>query len=303
MTAANVNGMTIEYDVHGDDDGEPLLLVMGLGGQLVGWPLEFVDQLVAKGFRVVRFDNRDVGLSSKTDAPVPTVRRMLAAAVSRRFARSPYLLSDMAADAAGLLDHLSIARAHVVGISMGGMIAQTLAIEHPATVASLTSIMSNTGDRKHGRVRPSLLRRMSKLMTRNPDDAVANGVASFRLISGPHFDEQRVREMQQEAFRRSYDAAGTARQMMAVASSPDRTPQLRRLRVPTLVVHGLLDPLVMPSGGVATARAIPGARLVMYPDMAHDLPRPRWGELIDEIVENTRRADPGDAAGDRAPAA
>jgi len=303
MTAASVNGITIEYDVHGDDDGEPLLLVMGLGGQLVGWPIEFVERLVAKGFRVIRFDNRDVGLSTKTGAPVPKVRRLMAAALSRRFASSPYVLSDMAADAAALLDHLGIASAHVVGISMGGMISQTLAIEHPGKVASLTSIMSNTGDRKNGKVKGALLRKMPKLMTRNPYDAVANGVEMFRLISGPHFDAMRVREMQQEAFFRSYDAAGTARQMMAIAASPDRTFDLGGVTAPTLVVHGLLDPLVTPSGGIATARAIPGARLVMYPDMAHDLPKPRWDELIEEIVENARRADPGDAAGDRAPAA
>ncbi|MDQ3470347.1 MAG: alpha/beta fold hydrolase [Actinomycetota bacterium] len=303
MPAADVNGMTIEYDVHGDDAGDPLLLVMGLGGQLVGWPIEFVERLVAKGFRVIRFDNRDVGLSTKTDAPVPHVRRLVAAALSKRFAHSPYVLSDMAADAAGLLDHLGFARAHVVGISMGGMISQTLCIEHPDKVASLTSIMSNTGDRKHGKVKGALLRKLPKLMARNPDDAVANGVELFRLISGPHFDAQRVKKMQQEAFVRDYDPAGPARQLMAVAASPDRTFALGGVRAPTLVVHGLLDALVLPSGGIATARAIPGARLVMYPDMGHDLPLPRWDELIDEIVENTRRAEPGDAAGDRAPAA
>jgi pimeloyl-ACP methyl ester carboxylesterase len=290
MTAAPANGITIEYDVHGD--GEPLLLIMGLGGQLVGWPIEFVQRLADRGFKVIRFDNRDIGLSSKMTTPPPKRRQLIAALLNRRFAKSEYKLADMADDAAGLLDHLGIDRAHMVGVSMGGMIAQTLAITHPERVASLTSIMSNTGDRKHGRIHRSLLRRLPSLMTRNPDDAIANGVEVFRLISGPHFDEAAVRAMTEEAFRRNYDAAGVARQTMAVAASPDRTWELGRVRAPTLIIHGLADRLVQPDGGIATANAIPGARLVMYPDMGHDLPRPRSDEIIDEIVENTRRAGP-----------
>ena len=286
--------------MHGADDGEPLLLVMGLGGQLIAWPLEFVDRLVAKGFRVIRFDNRDIGLSTKMPSPPPTTRRILLAVLSRRFARSDYTLSDMADDAAGLLDHLGVGRAHVVGMSMGGMISQAMVIRHPDRVASLTSIMSNTGDRKNGRTKRSLLRRMPRLMARNPADAIDNGVKIFRLVSGPHFDEAAAREMAEEAFARSYEPAGAARQTMAVAASPDRTWDLRRVRVPTLVVHGLLDPLVLPSGGMATARAIPGAKLVMYPDMGHDLPKPRWDDLIDEIVDTARRSGPDGTAGDRA---
>ena len=198
MTAAQANGITIEYDVHGD--GEPLLLIMGLGGQLVGWPIEFVQRLADRGFKVIRFDNRDIGLSSKMPTPPPSRRQLIAALLSRRFAKSDYLLADMADDAAGLLDHLRIDRAHMVGISMGGMIAQTLAITHPGRVASLTSIMSNTGDRKHGRIHRSLLRKLPSLMTRNPDDAIANGVEVFRLISGPHFDAAAVRVLTEEAF-------------------------------------------------------------------------------------------------------
>lgn len=290
MTAANVNGITIEYDIHGDDGDEPLLLVMGLGGQLVAWPIEFVERLTAKGFRVIRFDNRDIGLSTMMPAPAPTRRQVVASIVSRRFAKSSYLLADMADDAAALLDHVGIARAHVVGVSMGGMISQTLAIQHPDKVASLTSIMSNTGDRKHGRIRPSLLRKLPKLMVRTPDDAVDKGVEMFRLISGPHFDSDAARTMGQEAFQRSYQPDGVARQTMAISASPDRTSDLRRLRVPTVVIHGLVDPLVTPSGGIATARAIPGAKLVMYPDMGHDLPLQRWDDIIDEIVHNVRRA-------------
>lgn len=288
MTAADVNGITIEYEVHGDPDAPPLLLVMGLGGQLVGWPTEFVEQLAAAGpFRVVRYDNRDVGLSTHVDAEPPSVGRQLAAVLSRRFAKSEYLLSDMARDGIGLLDHLGIEKAHVVGISMGGMIAQTMAIEHPARVASLTSIMSNTGDRKHGKAKPRLLRQMAAGIRarRKGGDRVELGVEGFRLISGPHFDEAAVRQMTQEAQTRSDDVDGTARQLMAIAASADRTEGLGRVTAPTVVIHGLVDPLVKPDGGIATAQAVPGARLVMYPDMGHDLPRPRWEQIIGEIVE------------------
>ena len=181
MTGAPVNGLTIEYDVHGADDGVPLLLVMGLGGQLIGWPLELVDQLVERGFRVIRFDNRDVGLSTRIDAPVPTRREVVSAVVARRFAHAAYSIEDMADDTAGLLEHLGVGKAHVVGVSMGGMIAQSLAIRHPLRVASLVSIMSNTGDRRHGRVHRSLLRRLPRWATRSPDDsdaAVAHGVGA-----------------------------------------------------------------------------------------------------------------------------
>jgi pimeloyl-ACP methyl ester carboxylesterase len=300
MTAAPANGITIEYDVHGDDGAEPLLLVMGLGGQLIGWPLEFVERLAGRGFRVIRFDNRDVGLSTKIDAPVPTRRQVMMAGLTRRFGKPPYRVDDMADDAAGLLAHLAIDRAHVVGISMGGMIGQSLAIRHPGKVASLTSIMSNTGDRKNGRIHRSLLRKMPKLMKRDPDDPTANGLEVFRLISGPHFDPVVARQMVEESFARSDDADGAARQTVAIAASPDRTWDLRRVQAPTLVVHGLLDRLVTPSGGMATARAILGSRLVMYPDMGHDLPKPRWDELFDEIVANARRAGPDGTAGVRA---
>jgi pimeloyl-ACP methyl ester carboxylesterase len=300
MTAASVNGITIEYDIHGDDDGDPLLLVMGLGGQLVAWPIEFVDLLVARGFRVIRFDNRDIGLSTQMPEPPPTRRQLVQATLSRRFARSSYVIGDMADDAAALLDHLDIAKAHVVGISMGGMICQALTIRHPAKVASLTSIMSNTGDRKHGKVKRTLLRKLPRLLVRTRENAVDSGVEMFRLISGPHFDPVVSRQLGEEAFARSFRPEGVARQTMAIAASPDRTWDLRRVRVPTLVVHGLLDPLVSPSGGIATARAIPGAKLVMYPDMGHDLPRPRWGDIIEEITDNARRAGPDGSAGVRA---
>lgn len=290
MTAAQCNGITIEYETYGE--GEPLLLVMGLGGQLVAWPIDWVQRFVDLGFQVIRFDNRDIGLSTKMPGKPPGIARVIAAALSRRFAKSPYLLSDMADDAAALLDHLGIDRAHVVGISMGGMISQSLAIQHPQRVASLTSIMSNTGDRKNGKIHRSLYRPFLKTIAKTRDEAVAKGVEGFRLISGPHFseDEAELRAILEAALARSWDNEGTARQTMAITASPDRTSALGSLTVPTLVIHGLVDPLVMPSGGIATAKAIPGSRLLTFPDMGHDLPKVRWDEMIDAIVDNTRRA-------------
>jgi pimeloyl-ACP methyl ester carboxylesterase len=293
MTAADVNGITVEYEVIGDS-GQPLLFVHGLGAQMVMWPDPFVQQFVDRGFQVIRFDNRDIGLSTKTDGPAPTIREIVTSTLFPRRARSAYFLADMADDAAGLLDHLGIDSAHVVGASMGGMIAQSLAIGHPRKVRSLTSIMSNTGDRRHGRVAPSLLRKLPKLAG-NPNDlsvqrAIDRGVAMYRLIGGPHFDEELTRQAFVVAANRNVDVIGTAHQTVAIAASPDRTPQLRKLDVPALVIHGLLDRLVLPSGGIATARAIPGARLLAFPDMAHDLPRNRWPEIVDAIVTNASRA-------------
>jgi pimeloyl-ACP methyl ester carboxylesterase len=287
MTRATCNGIAIEYESYGE--GEPLLLEMGLGGQLVAWPMDWVNLLVEQGFRVIRYDNRDVGLSAKTSGKLPGYGRMAAAFVSRRFAKSPYLISDLADDAAGLLDCLEIERAHVVGVSMGGMIAQSVAIQHPERVSSLTSIMSNTGDRRHGRVRPKLVTKARKLRSKTRDDYIDTQVLTFRLISGEHFDEQDIRALAAESLARDYDPAGVLRQLMAIAASPDRTEALRSVTAPTLVIHGLRDPLVMPSGGIATAKAIPGSRLLMFPEMGHDLPRPRWGEIVEAIVQNAER--------------
>jgi pimeloyl-ACP methyl ester carboxylesterase len=290
MTAATLaNGLTLEYDEHGD--GDPLLLVMGLGGQLIAWPLEFVELLVDAGFRVIRLDNRDIGLSSSIDAPVPTTRQLLLANLSPRPVKAPYTVDDMADDAAALLDHLGIERAHVVGASMGGMIVQAMAIRHASRVASLTSIMSNTGDRRHGRVKPALLRKLPALVARTREQAVDRGVEMFRLISGPHFDEAAVRRLGEEALARSFRPDGVARQTLAIAASRDRTHDLRRVHAPTLVIHGLVDPLVTPSGGIATARAVPNSKLVMYPDMGHDLPQPRWADIVAEIVRTADRHD------------
>jgi len=295
MATAELGNVTIEYETTGE--GEPLLLVMGLSCQLIHWPDEFVEMIASRGFQVIRFDNRDMGLSTKFPGDPVGIGRTLASLVSRRLARSAYLLADMADDAAGLLDHLGVGPVHVVGASMGGMIAQSIAIGHPDKVLSLTSIMSNTGNRRSGRPTTTVIRKMAGLMVGAPDNdgritaaILDNGVAIGRLISGPHFDEAEERAMITRAFDRNYSPAGTMRQVLAISASPNRTRDLRKVTAPTLVIHGLADPLVQPSGGVATTRAIPGSRLLMFPDMGPDLPRNRWSEIVDAIVVNAQRA-------------
>ncbi len=291
MATTTANGMTIAYEEYGD--GPPLLLVMGLGGQLSDWPTGLVD-LLATRFRVVAFDNRDSGLSSATTGPMMTPGAYFRSVLIRRKPESDYLLTDMAADAVGLLDALGIQSAEVVGVSMGGMIAQTMAIEHPERVGSMTSIMSTTGHPRRGRTKLGL---MLKLARRRPlppgtppEEVVEEALAVFRLVAGPTWDEAEVREAAAASIARSYRPDGTARQLAAVHASPDRTEALGTVSAPTLVVHGLLDRLVKPDGGVATAKAVPGSRLVMFPDMAHDLPRSRWQELVDAITTNAARS-------------
>ena len=281
-------GITLEYEVHGE--GDPLLLVMGLGGQLVAWPSSFIAGLVDRGFKVITFDNRDIGLSTKVDAAPPTKLQSAMFSVSRRFAKSAYLLSDMAKDAVGLLDALNIERAHVVGMSMGGMIAQTMAIEHPSRVRSLTSIMSTTGNPRVGRPKTSVVVRALKLTGGSKETFADRQAALFKLFSGSLYDELEIREVAKLSLERNFTPDGTARQMAAIMASPDRTPQLKKLNVPTLVVHGLEDGLVQPSGGYATTKAIPGARLLAFPDMGHNLPQARIPEILDEIKRNTLRS-------------
>jgi len=261
---------------------------MGLGMQLIHWDLELCEQLAERGFHVIRFDNRDSGLSTKIDAPVPDLRRAL---LGLRL-NAPYLLEDMADDAFGLLDHLGIEAAHVVGASMGGMIAQTMAIRRPERVLSLTSIMSTTGERRAGRPK---LRVMGVLMRQAPRERAAyieHFVKLFKLIGskGYPLDDERIRELAAASYDRGHHAAGTGRQLAAIMASGDRTAQLRRLAVPTTVIHGRDDPLVPFRGGRATAAAIPDARLIAVPGMGHDLPREVWPQVVDAVVETAARA-------------
>ncbi len=283
------DGIEIEYDVFGE--GEPILFVMGLAGQLIDWPEEFVGLFVAEGYQVIRFDNRDSGLSTHEDWKPPSPMRQLWAAIRRKpVAGAGYTLDDMADDAAGLLDVLGHDSAHVVGASMGGMISQTLATRHPERVRSLCSIMSNTGDRRHGLFSWRLAARFATRRPPSRKNAVDYTVQVMEAIAGPTFDAEAYRVRAKASIERMFTPAGVMRQATAVAASPDRTEALAGLTCPTLVIHGLLDPLVKPSGGTATAKAVPNARLLMFPEMGHDLPLGRWDEIRDEIVANCRRA-------------
>ena len=285
---ARVNGMEIAYERMGDPSNPPLLLVMGLGMQLIHWDLELCEMFVDRGFHVIRFDNRDVGHSTKIAAPVPDVRRaMLGLHVD-----APYLLGDMADDAAGLLDHLGIESAHITGASMGGMIAQMLGARHPDRVRSLASIMSSTGSRVTGQPR---LRAYPVLLRRPPRDReqyVEALIRLFAIIGSPGFerDVEGLRELAGHGFDRGVSAAGTGRQMAAILASGNRTAALRRIQAPTVVIHGTADKLVSPSGAKATARAIPGARLVLVRGMGHDMPRGAWPQIVGAIAENADRA-------------
>ncbi len=290
MPSVEVNGIALEYEITGD--GEPVLFVMGLGGQLTDWPAEFVDLFVDAGYRIIRFDNRDIGLSTQTDWIPPSRRRTVAAMMARRPLKGAgYTMIDMADDAAGLLDALDIDSAHIVGISMGGMIAQELAINHPTKVRSLCSIMSNTGDRRHGGIAFSLARKFVRgLPDPTLETAVEESVTLFAKFAGDHYDPEEQRKLATLSVTRSFTPAGVARQTAAIGATPDRTARLTAVTSPTLVIHGLQDPLVRPSGGIATAKAIAGSQLLMLPDMGHDLPRPRRPEMCDAIVANFDRA-------------
>jgi pimeloyl-ACP methyl ester carboxylesterase len=284
---APVNGIELAYDEIGDPDGEPLILIMGLATQMIHWDLEFCGLLADRGYRLIRFDNRDIGHSTTIDARVPGTAAMLLG-----IGKAAYRLPDMAADTVGLLDHLDIDRAHVVGASMGGMIAQTVAIEHPERVRTLTSIMSTTGNRRLGLPKWSAFGAILGRPGRTRDEFIDRAIKTFKVIGSPscEMDEPRFRELIGAAYDRGHNPAGVARQLHAITTSGDRTKSLRRLEVPTLVIHGTDDPLVRPTAGKATARAIPAARLELIDGMGHDLPQPLYGHFANLIDTNARRA-------------
>jgi pimeloyl-ACP methyl ester carboxylesterase len=279
-------GIELCYDQTGDPADPPILLIAGLGQQLHSWPNDFVTALAGRGYRVTRFDNRDAGRSThmtyRPPSPVATLR-----------GRNEYHLGDMARDTVGLLDALGYSDAHLVGISMGGMIAQTVAAHHPGRVSTLTSIMSNTGARRVGRPALSTWRRM--LTSRPPRtraEAMDRAAMMFSHI-GSHgfpFDENAVREYAGIAYDRDPSPAGIARQLAGIFASGDRTAELRNIDVPTLVIHGDRDRMVHPTGGAATARAIRGARLETLAGLGHDLPIGAWGRIIDLITEHATSA-------------
>lgn len=281
------NGVTLCYETFGDAARPPLLLIMGLGSQMIVWNEEFCQGLADRGFYVIRFDNRDIGRSTYMDFPPPSTLQL----IRRRFHPRQYLLSDMARDTANLLDRLGLDSAHVVGASMGGMIAQTLAIEEPGRVRSLVSIMSNTGSRRSGQPALRVYRHFVNRVPRDRERGVAQLVGLFRMVGsrGELRDLDEVRERVERSFDRAHNPAGTGRQLAAILASGSRRHLLGQIRVPTTVIHGTADRLVRPSGGRATAALIPGAELIMIEDMGHDLPRSLWPRLTDAIAATAVR--------------
>jgi pimeloyl-ACP methyl ester carboxylesterase len=284
-----VGDIEICWQEFGDPADPPMLMIMGLGAQMILWPDELCGLLAARGFRVVRFDNRDAGRSTVlAEVPMATVPRALAGEIPA----GAYSLSDMAGDAAGLLDALGIEAAHVIGSSLGGMIAQTLALEHPQRVLSLASIMSTTGDRAVGEASPAGIEALTAVPPPDRDGFVMALVEARRKIGSPGFpfDAGRANRIAALGFDRGHHPKGTIRQAIAIIKSGDRTERLAEIRVPTVVIHGEDDPLIGVSGGRATAAAIPGATLVVIPGMGHDFPAGVWEQVANEIAENARRA-------------
>jgi pimeloyl-ACP methyl ester carboxylesterase len=285
---AAVNGIEIAYQEIGEPEGEPIVLIMGLGTQMNGWQPGFCELLADEGFRVIRFDNRDVGHSTWIDAPPPNRLAML---LGLRPGLA-YTLEDMAADTAGLIEHLGVDSAHVVGASQGGMIAQVLAYDRPELVRSLGLIMTGAGKRIASVPR---LRALGALLSRPPRDRerfIETVVKTFEVIGSPAYppDEERLRDLVAESYDRGHNPAGAARQLHAITTAGDRTRRLRAVSAPTVVIHGERDPLVRPVAGRLLARAIDGARLELIEGMGHDLPAQLWPRIVAHLSANARRA-------------
>jgi pimeloyl-ACP methyl ester carboxylesterase len=296
MPQIKANGVSLYYESHGDGPGAPILLIMGLGAQMTAWPKPFYDRLVAAGHRVILFDNRDVGLSEKLEAAgPPDMAAIIAALGEGRKPPAAYDLDDMAADAVGLLDALGIDKAHIVGASMGGMIAQLVAADYPQRTLSLTSVMSTTGNPELPRSKPEAI---AVLNNRRPDPTedlegfVAHSLASSRTIGSPGYpaDPAEHRERTIANFKRAYYPVGFSRQYAGVMASPDRRAKLKTITAPTVVIHGEDDALVPVEGGHDTAKHIPGATLKLIPGMGHDFPSPLYGQIADMILEVIDRA-------------
>ncbi len=289
--AATVNGIEIVYDTFGDSSAPPLLLIMGLGAQMISWDEDFCRELAARGYWVIRFDNRDIGLSTKLDeAGVPNILALLQAQTQGEVTQAPYMLRDMADDSAGLLEALGIESAHVVGVSMGGMIAQEMAIHHPKRVRTLTSIMSSTGNPELPPPKPEAL---TILLTPPPTDRegyLKYSLQTWRVLSGPEFqiDEDLALERANRFYDRGLSPAGTARQLAAILASGSRKEALQSVTAPTLVIHGNADPLVPVEGGIETAGSIAGAELLIIEGMGHDLPPALAPQVIEAIAQHAK---------------
>jgi pimeloyl-ACP methyl ester carboxylesterase len=286
---AATNGLELEYETFGNQGNPAVLLVIGFAQQLLAWDVDFCRQLAARGFYVIRYDNRDVGLSTKmTSLGRPNIPAILGGDRSS----VSYGIEDMAEDAAGLLAALGLGSAHVVGVSMGGMIAQTLAIRHPDRVKSLVSIMSTTGDPNVGQQTPEAFAVVTQRPPKEREEYIEYGLRAWKVLRSPGFprDDARTRAQIAAAYDRSFFPEGAARQFAAILTQRDRTAALRDVKVPVTVIHGAEDPLIDKSGGEATARALRGAILMVIPGMGHDLPVPLWPRIIDAIVETASRA-------------
>jgi pimeloyl-ACP methyl ester carboxylesterase len=292
MARAQANGIELEYETAGLPAGRPLLLIMGLGGQLLHWEEGFVARLVAEGHFAIRFDNRDAGLSSRFEG-TPDLPALMAAKLAGQEPPTGYTLRDMADDAAGLLDALGIPVAHVVGMSMGGMIAQELAIRYPARVKSLTSIMSTTGNPELPPAKPEAAARLVRAPVNSREEAVAAVIETFAVIAGSlsEIDLSAVRATAARAYDRAYFPAGLQRQLAAILAAGSRVDALNQLSVPSLVVHGLEDPLIPVEAGIDTQGALRGSELLLLEGVGHYLPRSTWPEIVGAISKLTRSAD------------
>jgi pimeloyl-ACP methyl ester carboxylesterase len=280
-------GITLCFEEIGPADGPPLLMVAGIGQQMIAWRDERLAELAERGLRVIRFDNRDAGLSTHLEG-MPRISAIMEGDRSS----AHYTLEDMASDAAGLLDFLGIGSAHVLGVSMGGMIAQALAAAHRERVRSLVSIMSTTGERAVSQATPAAQAVLLGPRPTSPETAERRALESARVIGSPGLiDEAWVRELGRRAYERAFDPPGFARQFAAIWASGDRTEAVRTITAPTLVIHGELDPLIPVAGGRATAAAIDGSELIVLDEMAHDLPPALWPRIADAIVAHVERAE------------
>ena len=293
MSLAPANrGLELEYETIGSPDGVPLLLVMGFTAQMTLWPGAFCERLADAGHLVIRYDNRDCGLSTKLDGvevDVPAV--MAAAAGGQPMPPVPYTLSDMAADAVGLLDHLGIESAHVLGASMGGMIVQTIAIEHPGRVRSLTSVMSTTGEREYGQADPEVLAVLLAPPVAEREAYIARSLNTQVWHSKKYRDAAKTQADAARSYDRSFYPEGAPRQLAAIMASGSRADGLASVRTPTLVIHGRDDTLIVPSGGERTAELVDGAHLLLVADMGHDLPEPLWPLIVGAVTTHTTIAD------------
>lgn len=293
MPGVTVNGITIEYDSFGTRNERPLLLVMGLGAQMIHWDEAFCEGLAERGHHVIRFDNRDAGLSTRfDDAPVPDMGALVTALMEGRKPDVPYTLDDMADDAFALLDALDIERAHIAGASMGGMIVQTMALRRPQRVHSMTSIMSTTGNPALPPASPEAMAALTSPVPADREGYVARTLEVARVIGSPGFpfDEVRARERAERTFERGVYPEGTARQMAAIVAHGNRRPMLEQLELPALVIHGSADPLVSVHGGRDTHEAIAGSEWLEIEGMGHDLPVGTWTPISDAIARLTERS-------------